>query len=198
MFGPRPRDHSYAIHRKQRRLAVRSALLSKFLDGQVLVVDDLEVKEPKTKLVHAALRALGIERSCLIGTKGIDKILVLGARNIPGVQVAPVGDFNALDLLRVQTVLLTRDGFDDLASRFSLLGGESDQPAGEMTAGGEAEGLPGDEAAESAEAESVREPQQPGEAVVEDEPPKDSATDGETPGTPETEKPGSETRGGEA
>jgi large subunit ribosomal protein L4 len=116
VFGPRPRDYSYAIHRKQRRLATRSALLSKFQDGEVLVVEGLEIPEAKTKRVAAILRALGIERSCLIGTREVDSKLVRASRNIPGVRVAPLKDFNALDILNSRTVLLTRDAFDALVS----------------------------------------------------------------------------------
>lgn len=129
VFGPHPRDYSYAIHRKQRRLAVRSALFSKFQDKEVVIVEGLEVEEPKTKLVARALRALGIQRSCLIGTKGVQRNLVLAARNLPGVQVAPVSDFNAFDVLRAHTIVLTADGFGEL---LRLVGAE---PRSEESAG---------------------------------------------------------------
>jgi large subunit ribosomal protein L4 len=112
VFGPHPRDYSYSIDRKQRRLAVRSALLSKFRDGQVLVVEGLRCDGPKTKTVREALRALGVSGSCLIGTPAMDRFLVMSARNLPGVLVSPVGEFNSLDVLKVRTVVLTREAFD--------------------------------------------------------------------------------------
>lgn len=116
VFGPHPRDYSYAINKKQRKLAVRSALLSKFRDGQVVVLDGLRVEVVKTKPVQKALSALGIRGSCLIGTNGLDKKLALSARNIPGVIVSPVKEFNALDVLKSRTVLLTREAFDSLSA----------------------------------------------------------------------------------
>jgi large subunit ribosomal protein L4 len=116
VFGPHPRDYSYQINRKQKRLALRSALLGKFQDGQVTVVEGLAVEAPKTKPVAGVLRALGIRGSCLIGTAGHDKNLVLSARNIPGVVVSSLKDLNALAVLKARTVLLTREAFDALAS----------------------------------------------------------------------------------
>ena len=116
IFGPHPRDYSYDINRKQRKLAVRSALLSKFLDGQVVILDGLRLEGVKTKPLAKALSALGIRGSCLIGTQGIDKNLTLSARNIPGVLVSPLKDFNALDVLNARTVLLTREAFDFLSA----------------------------------------------------------------------------------
>jgi large subunit ribosomal protein L4 len=125
IFGPHMRDYSYSIHRKQRRLALRSALLSKFRDGQVLVVEGLQATEPKTRTVRKALDALGVEGSCLIGTKDLDKSLVLSVRNLPGVLIAPVREFNALDVLKVRKVVLTREAFEVLAAE----GGAEEAPA---------------------------------------------------------------------
>jgi large subunit ribosomal protein L4 len=114
IFGPHPRDYSYAINRKQRRVALRSALFAKFRDGQVVVLEGLKVDSPKTKPVAAALKALGVRGACLIGTSAQDKNLYLSARNIPGVFVFALSELNALDVLNARTVVLTRDGFDAL------------------------------------------------------------------------------------
>ena len=116
VFGPHNRDYSYSINRKQRRLAVRSALYSKFLDGQVVVLDGLKIDSPKTKSVAAALGAIGVQGSCLIGTHAHDRNLVLSARNLPGVLVSPLKEFNALDILTARTVVLTREAFDALCA----------------------------------------------------------------------------------
>jgi large subunit ribosomal protein L4 len=116
VFGPHPRDYSYAIPRKQRQLALRSALLSKFRDGQVVVLDGLALEKPRTRSVAEALAALGVSGTCLIGTSGHDRNLVLSARNIPDVIVAPVEEFNARDVLRVRTIVLLRSAFDALSA----------------------------------------------------------------------------------
>lgn len=149
VFGPHMRDYSYSIHRKQRRLALRSALLSKFRDGQVLVVEGLGAAEPKTRAVRKALDALGVEGTCLIGTKDVDKNLVLSVRNLPGVIIAPVRDFNALDVLKVRKVVLTRDAFDALTAE-DPAGGPAASRAPRAGDGG-----PSDEGASQQEAEST-------------------------------------------
>jgi len=136
VFGPHPRDYSYTIDRKQRRLSVRSALLSKLRDGQVIILDGLELKSPKTKPVERALRAIGVKGSCLIGTPSHDKNLVLSARNIPGVLVSPVREFNALDVLKVKTVVLTREAFEVLSGGEDLRGAQSTPGIESTPAGG--------------------------------------------------------------
>ena len=132
VFGPHPRDYSYAIPKKQRRIAIRSALLSKFEDGQVVVLDELRLEGPKTKPLARMLHAIGIRGSCLIGTGSPDKNLVLSARNIPGVSVSPVKEFNALDVINARTVVLTREAFESLQS--------NGEPDGENAANEEAGG----------------------------------------------------------
>ncbi len=115
-FGPRPRDYSYSINRKQKQLAVRSALLGKVRDGQVLVLDGLELDRPSTKTLASALRACGVNGRCLIGLDTHDRTITLSARNIPGVKVAPVAEWNALDLLNARSVVLFPGAVDRLGT----------------------------------------------------------------------------------
>lgn len=122
IFGPRPRDYSYSMNKKQRRLALRSALLSKFNDGEVLVLEGLDLAEPSTGAVAKALKACEVTGSSLIVTLERDPRLVLSARNIPRVQVAILKDLNAFDVLRAETVILLPDAFEALASEASPLG----------------------------------------------------------------------------
>lgn len=117
VFGPQSRDYSYSINRKQRQLATRSALLGKLRDQQVIVLDELKLDAPSTKALAATLAAIGTDKSCLIGTMAPDRNLVLSARNIPGVLVAPLGDFNARDVLRSRTIVLLKDAFEALAAQ---------------------------------------------------------------------------------
>lgn len=114
IFGPHPREHRKEMNKKQRRRALRTALYGKFLDGEVRVIERLDLSGPKTKQVAAVLKALGIEGSCLIGVGGYDKNLVLSTRNLPGVKACPVSDFNAYEVLAARTVVLTREGLERL------------------------------------------------------------------------------------
>lgn len=112
VFGPKPRKYTRKLNRKQKKLATRSAMLWKLQDGQVMVVDSFQATEPKTKAMAAKLGSLGIQGSCLIGLESVDRNMLLSVRNLPGVKVVPVKDFNAYDITRYKTVLLTRESMD--------------------------------------------------------------------------------------
>ena len=110
----RPRDYSYSIGKKAKRRALRSALLSKFQDGQAMVVEGLEINEPGTKDVVRLLEALDVKGSCLIASHAYDRNLWLSARNLPKVDVRPVSELNAYDVLRFQHIIFTKDAYDAL------------------------------------------------------------------------------------
>ena len=140
IFGPRPRDYSYSMNKKQRRLALRSALFSKFNDGEVLVLEGVELSEPSTKTLARALRSCAITGSCLIVTLAHEPTLVLSGRNIPRLQVAPLRELNAFDVLRAGTLVLLPDAFEALASDASPLGPPREEDGGDSgTDGGEGE-----------------------------------------------------------
>jgi large subunit ribosomal protein L4 len=116
--GPKPRDYEYHLPKKAVRAATRMALLSKFQDQETVVMDELSLSEAKTRHMAGLLKALKLEGlSCLIGTVGYDKSIYLAARNIPGVQVAPVSQFNAYDVLRPKRLLLTRAALEELRNK---------------------------------------------------------------------------------
>jgi large subunit ribosomal protein L4 len=120
IFGPVPRDYSYAMPEKARRKATQSALLSKFRDGEVIVIAGLDLAKGKTKEVAAALKKLGLgERRALLGVPAYDERLVRAARNIKGLQVLPVADFNAYDLLANKMLVLTRPALDRAIELFN-------------------------------------------------------------------------------
>jgi large subunit ribosomal protein L4 len=144
IFGPRPRDYSYALNKKQRRLALRSAMFSKFRDGEVVVLEGVELSEPSTKALAKALRSCGITGSCLLVTLAREPVLVLSGRNIPTLQVAPLKDLNAFDVLRARTVVLLPDAFEALAGDASPLG----PPREEEQEGGDERGRPAANVAE--------------------------------------------------
>ncbi|MGI5840341.1 MAG: 50S ribosomal protein L4 [bacterium] len=108
VFGPAPRDYSYAIPKKARRAALRSALTAKVQAGEIIVVDTMEVAAPKTKEVAGILTNLNVGASSLIVTAGYDSNLHLSTRNIPRVKTAPAKDINVYDVLYYGKVILTK------------------------------------------------------------------------------------------
>lgn len=114
-FAKSPVDHGYRLPRKAVRLATRMAVLSKFLDDQVTVLDNLEIGEPKTKEVAGVLEALGLaQESCLLTIASHDANIWKSARNIPNLRVSPAGDLNAYDVLRQKRLVVTKDALDRL------------------------------------------------------------------------------------
>ena len=117
-WGKRPVDHSYRLPKKAVALATRMAVLSKFLDKQVTVLDELKIAAPKTKDVVGLLEALGLsEASCLLAIDGHDSSVWKSARNIPTLAVSPASDLNAYDLLRQKRLLVTKGALDKIRSR---------------------------------------------------------------------------------
>ena len=84
-FAPKPRDYSYVLNKKVRRLALKSALSSKAAENEILVVDGLQVEEIKTKAFKSFLDKIGVEGKALVVTENVDEKVVKSARNIEGV-----------------------------------------------------------------------------------------------------------------
>ena len=142
-FARRNRDYRYTLPKRAVRTAVRMALLSKFQDGQAIIIDGLTFGDsPKTRVVAQALRAIrrpdlteaeateavgeskvkardrSLERrSILIGLPTLDPMLYRSARNLAGVQIAPVADFNTYDVLKQRYLLLTREALTALKEK---------------------------------------------------------------------------------
>lgn len=116
-FGKKPRDYSYRLPRKAVRIATRMALLSKFQDGQAVVLSEWGCDAPKTKAVVSALSSLGVDGSVLIATNGLDQNVYKSARNISDVQVLPASDLNAYALLRHRSFVVTVSAMDSLLGR---------------------------------------------------------------------------------
>lgn len=113
-FGPRPRDYSKTMPKTQRRLALKSALLGKFRDGEVKVLDKLEMSEPRTRDVAAAFNGMKVERGCLLVTPAHDAVVVKSVRNLPRADVLPLSDLNAYAVLRRQTLVFTQAALEAL------------------------------------------------------------------------------------
>lgn len=113
-FAKRPKDWGYRLPKKAIRSATRMALLSKLLDGQTTVIDDLSFSKPRTKEMDGVLKALGIKTTCLVTIAEHDVNVWKSARNIPSLRVSPACDLNAYDLLKQIRLLITRAALDSL------------------------------------------------------------------------------------
>lgn len=108
VFGPRPRDYFYQMPRKARRVALRTALLSKFRDGEVAVADGWPTEQPSTKAAMAILEAIGLGGGgVLVVTEEHDINLHRSLRNVPRVDVRPLSDINAFEVLLRRHMVMT-------------------------------------------------------------------------------------------
>ncbi|HRU14222.1 MAG TPA: 50S ribosomal protein L4 [Anaerohalosphaeraceae bacterium] len=120
-FAKLPRDFSQRMPKKQRRLARDSAILSKLQSGQVVVVDELNFAQPKTREFARILKNLKIDRSCLVAIPQQDVNLYKSARNVPKVDVMVISDLNAGDICSKKKMLFTKDAFLSVVNRQSPL-----------------------------------------------------------------------------
>ncbi|MCH1626082.1 50S ribosomal protein L4 [Fredinandcohnia quinoae] len=108
VFGPTPRSYSFKLPKKVRRLAIKSALSSKVLEDNILVLDNLVLDTPKTKEMVAVLKGLNVDRKALIVTADNNEAIALSARNIPGVTVVAANGVNVLDVLNHDKLVITK------------------------------------------------------------------------------------------
>ena len=119
VFGPINRSHEIDLPKKIRALALRHALSSKAKSGSLMVLDVATVAEPKTAALRARFDALGLKNALVIAGPEVDANLKLAARNIPLVDVLPDAGLNVYDVLRRDTLVLTRAAVEAIAIRFS-------------------------------------------------------------------------------
>lgn len=109
VFAPQPRDYVVKVPKKVRRLALKSALSAKLAAGDIIVLDELSLKEGKTRHIAKMLSDLGVEKSCLMVLPQSDELVLRAARNIKRLSDTNVGSINVYDILRADKLLLTRD-----------------------------------------------------------------------------------------
>lgn len=117
VHGPVVRDHAIALNKKVRRLALCSALSSKRAAGQLYVLDQAALEQPKTAMLADCVQKLGWSSALVIDGAAPDKNFVLAARNIVGLDVLPSLGANVYDILRHHTLVVTRAGLDGLRER---------------------------------------------------------------------------------
>ncbi|HZK42975.1 MAG TPA: 50S ribosomal protein L4 [Syntrophomonadaceae bacterium] len=118
-FGPTPRDYSYKLPKKIRRLAMKSALSTKVKENSIIVIDKLKFDEPKTRLMAETLSALNANKKTLLVTIDGDINVVKSARNIPGVKAVRADYINVYDLLKYETLLITEDAVAKVGEVFA-------------------------------------------------------------------------------
>jgi large subunit ribosomal protein L4 len=115
IFGPQPRDYSYAVPKKVRRRALMAALHQKLVSNEIVFVDSIPVEKPKTKEMIAILKNLGLDnKSVLIVLPEKNDPVALSARNIPGVKIARAMDLNTYDIIASNMLLMTREALTRL------------------------------------------------------------------------------------
>lgn len=108
-LGPKPRSYRYSLTKKTKRLAMKSALSTKLLDQNLIVLDSLELEGYKTKPVVSMLKALGVEGKAMLVTAAADQKVVKSAANIPGVKTAAVNTLNVYDILNYDKLIVSKD-----------------------------------------------------------------------------------------
>ena len=113
-LGPKPRSYRFALPKKVRRLALKSAFSSKVMADEMLVLESLSLEEIKTKTIVNMLNALGADRKVLLVLPEKDEKIVLSARNIPGVKTALVNTLNVYDILNCDKFIVVKDAVAQL------------------------------------------------------------------------------------
>ena len=107
VFAPKPRDYTFKVMRKVRRLAMLGALTTKVVENDFIVLDKIEMAEAKTKIIAKMLKDLGATRKALLVLPERDEMVVRAAQNIPGVKTAYVNTINVLDILNYDKFIVT-------------------------------------------------------------------------------------------
>ena len=108
-FAPKPRSYRYTVPKKLKRLAMFSALSSKVAENEIIVLDKLEMAEPKTKDMIKVLEAVKAQKKALIVTAANDENVIKSANNIPGVQTTTVGQMNVYEIINHGSFIITKD-----------------------------------------------------------------------------------------
>lgn len=113
-FGPHPRSHATSLPKKIRKLALRMALSAKGQNGKLIILDDVKIKSHKTKPMAQALQKLGVDSAVIIGGQDVDVNFARATANLPKIDVLPSKAANVYDILRRDTLVLTKDAVKEL------------------------------------------------------------------------------------
>ncbi len=116
-FAKRPKDFSKRMPKRMRRLACKNAILTKILSNDVLIIEELSLKDAKTQELRSVLGAIGGQHGCLLALEAPDLTLYRSARNIPKTDIRPVIELNAYEVLRRKKLIFTKAAFASLTER---------------------------------------------------------------------------------
>jgi large subunit ribosomal protein L4 len=119
VFGPTPRSYSYKLPKKVRRLAIKSALSSKVIENEIIVLDNLSFDAPKTKEMTSVLSAINAEGKALIVTVDYNENVALSLRNLPGFTIVSADGVNVLDVLKHDKLIITKDAVEKVEEVFA-------------------------------------------------------------------------------
>jgi large subunit ribosomal protein L4 len=120
VFGPKPRDYSFKLNRKLKKLARRSALSYKAKDNAITVVENFDLEQPKTREFAEIRKSLGINgKKSLFILENPSKNIYLSSRNIPGVKVLPVNELNTYEIMNAHAIVFVEDSVDTLEKHLS-------------------------------------------------------------------------------
>lgn len=109
VFAPKPRDYSYSLNKKVKRLAMKSALSSKVIDNEIIILDGISLDVYKTKTIAAMLQALGSNKKALIVLPEVNDKVIASAANLKGVKTAMVNTLNVYDILNADKFIVLKD-----------------------------------------------------------------------------------------
>ena len=108
VFAPTPKDYSFKLNKKEKRAALKSALTSRVVENKFVVVDELKLDEVKTKKFAEVLKNLNVEKA-LVVLNSMDTNVIMSAKNLPTVKTAQTNELNVFDVLKYDTVVVTKD-----------------------------------------------------------------------------------------
>ena len=119
VFAPKPRDYSYSLNKKTRRLALKSVLSAKAAEAAIVVIDEIKMETPKTKEFAAFLAKVGCDCKTLVVTAAADQNVVKSGRNIPGCQVTFANVINVYDVLNAKKLVLDKAALQKIEEVFA-------------------------------------------------------------------------------
>ena len=108
VFAPKPRDYSYTLNKKVKRLALKSALSAKVASGDLIVVDEIKMDEVKTKTFKTFLTAVGAEKKAMVVTPEVNQNVILSSRNIPGCNTTFANLINVYDIVNCNKLVVDK------------------------------------------------------------------------------------------
>jgi large subunit ribosomal protein L4 len=128
VFGPTPRDHSLRVNKKEKVLALRSALTDRHAGGNLVVVDGLDFDAPRTARAVELLDSLGLaDRKLLFVVDGLEEAAIKSFRNLPAVHLITFDQLNTYDVLASDVVVFTRDSLDAFLGRSTAVGRDEEE-----------------------------------------------------------------------